>query len=167
DATEHGVTFRPVDINHSEFWHVLEEGPAAGPKVWERHAEMRDDVWSTHAVRLGFSQVNGLKEDHVNILVARRGKGYDSVRDLWLRTGLPVTTRQRLAEADAFNSLGLNRRDALWAVKGLMGSDGAERLPLFEAAPGRPSRHHAPDADLPPMPPGEEVVHDYRTLTLS
>jgi error-prone DNA polymerase len=73
---------------------------------------------------------------------------------------------QKLAEADAFGSLGLSRRDALWAIKGLQGTDGAETLPLFASA-GRPAHRAEPDADLPPMPPGESVVHDYRALTLS
>jgi error-prone DNA polymerase len=166
DAIEHGVEIRPVDINHSDYWHVLEDGTPARDRIWERHAEMREDVWTTKAVRLGLSQIVGLKEDHANLIVARRGKGYDSVRHLWLKTGLPVTTLQKLAEADAFNSLGLNRRDALWAVRGLMGSAGAELMPLFVKA-GLPARRDEPDADLPPMPPGEAVVHDYRTLTLS
>ena len=65
-----------------------------------------------------------------------------------------------------FTSLGLDRRDALWAVKGLRGTDGAETLPLFAAASERDPRSE-PDADLPPMPPGEEVIHDYRHLGLS
>src|SRR5690606_11486070 len=102
----------------------------------------------------------------VNLIVARRGKGYDSVRELWLRTGLPVATLTRLAEADTFGSLGLGRREALWAVRGLMGADGAERLPLFAAA-GPPGPRDEPGADLPPLSPGEAVVHDYRTLSLS
>ena len=53
------------------------------------------------------------------------------MRDLWLRTGLPIATLEMLAEADAFQSLGLNRRKALWAVRGLVGTDGADTLPLF------------------------------------
>jgi error-prone DNA polymerase len=73
---------------------------------------------------------------------------------------------QKLAEADAFGSLGLNRRDALWAIRGLMGTDGAETLPLFTNA-GRPAHRSEPDADLPPMPLGESVVHDYKSLSLS
>ena len=53
-------------------------------------------------MRLGLSQVVGLKEDHAGLLMARRGKGYDSVRDLWLRTRLPPAALERLANADAF-----------------------------------------------------------------
>jgi len=73
---------------------------------------------------------------------------------------------QKLADADAFASLGLSRRDAAWAIRGLVGTDGAETLPLFAAA-GRPGHELAEDADLPPMPPGESVVADYKALTLS
>ena len=59
------------------------------------------------------------------------------MRDLWLRTGLPVATLEKLAEADAFSSLGLSRREALWTVRGLNGAAGAERLPLFSRRPPR------------------------------
>ncbi|HHY48574.1 MAG TPA: error-prone DNA polymerase [Alphaproteobacteria bacterium] len=164
DAIEHGVEVLPVDINHSDYWHVLEPGTPARERLWERHAEMREDIRSDKAIRLGFAQVSGLREEHANLIVARRGKGYDSVRHLWLRTGLPIATLEQLAAADAFGSLGLSRRDALWAIKGLRGA--ADRLPLF-AASGLPSHSEEPDADLPPMPPGEAVVHDYRMLSLS
>ncbi|RYE88445.1 MAG: DNA polymerase III subunit alpha, partial [Hyphomicrobiales bacterium] len=166
DAIEHGVEVLPVDVNGSDYWHVLEKGTPASARVWDRHAEMKADILSDHAVRLGLSQIIGLKQDHANLIVARRGRGYDSIRDLWLRTRLPIPVLQKLADADAFGSLGLNRRDASWAVQGLMGTDGAETLPLFRAA-GRPEHREEPDANLPPMPPGESVVHDYKTLSLS
>ncbi|HEV7277980.1 MAG TPA: error-prone DNA polymerase [Devosiaceae bacterium] len=166
DAIEHGVEVREVDINHSDLWNVLEAGTPARERLWERHAEMRDDIRSERAIRLGFSRITGLREEHANLIVARRGAGYDSVRDLWLRTGLGPAVLERLAEADAFGSLGLSRRDALWVVRGLMGTDGAETLPLFAAA-GRPGSRDAEEAGLPPMPPGEAVVHDYKTLSLS
>ena len=166
DAIEHGVEVRPVDINHSDLQHRLEQGEPAADRIWDRHADMRDDVWSTHAIRLGFSQISGLKHDHINRIVARRGRGYDSIRDLWLRTGLSPAVLQKLADADAFASLGLSRRDAAWAIRGLVGTDSAETLPLFSAA-GRPAHELAEDADLPPMPPGESVVADYKALALS
>jgi error-prone DNA polymerase len=166
DVEEHGVEVREADINRSDYWHVLEAHDPAAARLRPLHQSMADDIRSTHAIRLGLSQITGLREDHANLIVARRGSGYDSVRDLWLRTGLPLSTLERLAEADAFASLGLNRRDALWAVRGLLGRAGAEDLPLFAAAP-RPSADSEPDANLPPMPPGESVVHDYRALSLS
>ena len=98
-------------------------------------------------------------------LVERRGAGYDSVRDLWLRSGLETATLERLADADAFRSLGLDRREALWAVRGLDRVGDQDALPLF--ALSRPARDAEPDAKLPPMPLGAHVVEDYRRLSLS
>jgi error-prone DNA polymerase len=166
DAKEHGVEVREVDINRSDYWHILEASTPATPRIWDRHAEMREDIRSVHAIRLGLSQVVGLKEVDANIIVARRGKGYASVRDLWLRTGVPIASLQKLADADAFGSLGLNRREASWAIRGLIGTDGAETLPLFKSA-GRPASRLDEDVDLPSMSQGESVVHDYRALSLS
>lgn len=166
DATEHGVEVRPVDINRSDYWSVLEPGPRAASRLWSRHGEMRDHIWSDKAVRLGFSQVAGLRQEHALLLMARRGSGYGSVRDLWVRTGLPIAALERLAEADAFQSLGLNRRKALWAVRGLKGSDGVERLQLFRQS-DRPAVRNEADPGLPLMTHSEDVVHDYRTMSFS
>jgi error-prone DNA polymerase len=167
DAVEHGVEVRPVDINRSDLWSLLEDGPAAATRTWDRHADQSRDIRSTRAIRLGFASISGLKADHASILMARRGSGYGSVRDLWLRTGLPISSLERLAEADAFQSLGLNRRKALWAVRGLVGTDGAETLPLFSQHGEAPPARSEFVSDLPLMPPGEDVVHDYRTMSFS
>jgi len=167
DAIEHGVEVRAADINLSDFWHLLEPGPRASERVARQHREMAPDIRSNRAIRLGLSQVTGLREDHANLIVARRGAGYKSIREFWLRTGLPIATLEKLAEADAFGSLELSRRDALWTVKGLVGTAGAEKLPLFAAADRAAAQADEPVEDLPDMAPGEEVVHDYRTLSLS
>ena len=98
-------------------------------------------------------------------LVERRGQPYDSVRDLWLRSGSSAAVLERLADADAFRSLGLDRRQALWAVRGLDRVGDQDDLPLFAAS--RPAREREPDARLPPMPLGAHVVEDYRRLSLS
>jgi error-prone DNA polymerase len=71
---------------------------------------------------------------------------------------------ERLANADAFGSLGLSRRDALWAVRALQRAGDKDDLPLFRRV-AMPELE--PDIDLPPMPPGEQVVEDYRHLHLS
>ncbi len=100
----------------------------------------------------------------------REKKDYDSARDVWLRTGLSPRVLERLADADAFNSLGLTRRDALWAVKALgRVGDSKDNLPLFAqpATAHPPNINSEPDVSLPPMPLGEEVVNDYRFLRLS
>ncbi len=89
---------------------------------------------------------------------------FDSVRDFWLRTRLPRAVLERLADADAFGSLGLSRRDALWAVKGLDPVRGDDILPLFAKDA---DLQHEEEARLPPMPLGEEVAYDYKSLKLS
>ena len=166
DAIEHGVELREVDINFSSQENTLELADRAADHVWDRHQDQQGDIRSTHALRLGLSRIDGLKSDHANLIVARRKNGYDSVRDLWLRTGLSPASLEKLAEGDAFGSLGLNRRDALWAIRGLLGTNGAETLPLFASA-GQPSGNDEVEANLPPMPPGEATIHDYRSLSLS
>ncbi|MFN8829187.1 MAG: error-prone DNA polymerase [Labrys sp. (in: a-proteobacteria)] len=163
DAREHGVEVRAVDINHSGWDQTLERAGHAADRLDQRHQSMRSDIWATHAIRLGFRQIKGLAEADLRRLCDRRGKGYDSVRDVWLRAELSPAALERLAEADAFRSLGLDRREALWAVKALNRAGGQDDLPLFAAA--APVRE--PDADLPPMPLGEHVIEDYRFLRLS
>jgi len=164
DAIEHGVETRPPDINHSHWDNTLEAGPVAAEHLHSRHQSMVDDIKSTHALRLGFRQIKGLREEEINRFVANRGTGYDSVRDVWLRGGLEPSTIERLADADCFRSLGLQRRDALWAARGLNRVGGQENLPLFEV---HKARNLEPDFALPSMILGEHVVEDYRTLGLS
>jgi len=74
------------------------------------------------AIRLGLRLIGGLaeKETKATILHAR-GSGYTDMASLWTRSGAPVSMLERLADADAFRSMGLDRRAALWAVKGLGG----------------------------------------------
>ncbi len=140
-------------------------GSSPGGGIHPRHASMAPDIRATHAVRLGLRQIVGVREDDMRRLVERRGEGYDSVRDLWLRSGLTPAALERLADADAFRSLGLDRRQALWAVRGLDRVGDQDDLPLFAAS--RPEREAEPDAKLPPMPLGAHVVEDYRRLSLS
>jgi error-prone DNA polymerase len=125
---------------------------------------MAGDILTTHAARLGFRQIDGFSEDWARTIESVRGAGFDSVRDLWLRTHLPPKALQTLAHADAFNSLGLSRRDALWAVKALQKAGDKDNLPLFARA-AMPEIE--PDAHLPSMLPGEQVIEDYRHLHLS
>ncbi|MBS0385790.1 MAG: error-prone DNA polymerase [Proteobacteria bacterium] len=164
DAIDHGVEVRPIDVNASSWDNTLEAGPEADARLHARHADMREDVKSTHALRLGFRQARGLKEERMRQLVSRRGAGYDSVRDVWLRSGLGPSEIERLADLDGFRSLGFDRRDALWAARSLNRVGGREDLPLFD---GREDRATEPDAELPPMLLGEHVVEDYRTVGLS
>lgn len=166
DAGDHGVEIREVDVNFSDWDCALEEAPFDPARVLDRHARMRGVIRTNHAVRLGFRQVKGLSKERMEVFVARRGDGYATVRDVWLRSGLHVDEIEKLAQADAFRSLGLDRRDALWAVRALDGRSAAETLPLFDQ-PGIRLRDLEPETRLPTMPLGEHVVHDYRSLGLS
>jgi DNA-directed DNA polymerase III PolC len=175
DVREHGVEVRPVDVNCSDYDSTLEEGPRAAERLHERHTGMRGDIRTTHAMRLGLREIKGLSEDDAQQVMAMRGCGYASVRDLWLRTGLAPRVIERLADADAFGSVGLTRREALWAAKALgRVGDKDDDLPLFAArhtlsANGTNGKSVAPEPHvvLPSMSLGEEVVNDYRFLKLS
>ncbi len=163
DAREHGIDAREVDVNASQWDCSLEPSPGSR-RLHQRHESMASDILGNSALRLGFRMIKGVAEADMRRLVDRRGAGYDSVRDLWLRTGLSPSALEKLAEADAFASLGLARREALWAVAGLNRAGDKDDLPLLSALAFSPLE---PDADLPPMPPGEEVMADYRALSLS
>ncbi|ESZ10419.1 error-prone DNA polymerase [Mesorhizobium sp. L48C026A00] len=166
DARDHGVEIREVDVNFSGWDCALEEVPFDPTRILDRHAQMRGVIRTNHAVRLGFRQVKGLSKERMEVFVARRGDRYASVRDVWLRSGLYVDEIEKLAQADAFRSLGLDRRDALWAVRALDGRSATETLPLFDRPEIR-LRDLEPETRLPTMPLGEHVVHDYRSLGLS
>ncbi len=164
DAQEHGVEARPPDVNHSDWDNSLEEGAPASSRLHPRHREMKGDVRSTRALRLGFRQIDGLKEDELKRLVTARDRRFTSLRDVWLRGGLGLAAIERLAQADAFRSLGLDRREALWATRALNRVGGEEDLPLFQRSALRADE---PDVSLPALRIGEHVVEDYRTLRLS
>jgi error-prone DNA polymerase len=138
DAREHGVEVRPIDVAASAWDCTLEEG----------------------ALRLGFRLINGFSQEWAERLVEARGSSFaaSSFPEL-VRTGLPRAALVMLAEADALRSQKLDRRAALWQVRGL--SDVAE-LPLFAHQPV--AIHHVP---LPVMTTGEHVITDYQTAGLS
>jgi error-prone DNA polymerase len=97
------------------------------------------------------------------IVAARNRRPFTSLEEFARDTGLPKRALILLADADAFRSLGLDRREALWQVRRLPDD---VPLPLFEAAVAReqPDEHAAP---LPVMPKPEQVVADYQTIRLS
>jgi len=152
DALEHGVEVRPVCVNASR---------------WDCILQPRNGEGTGMAVRLGLRMARGLPNQHGAQLVAHRGdQAYSSVEEIWRRAVIPAAALERLAEADAFQGLGLDRRQALWAVKGLADTV----LPLFAAADAhrRPRPELVePPVVLTPMKDGREVVEDYRSLGLS
>ena len=97
------------------------------------------------------------------IVAARRRRPFDSLEDFARDTGLPKRALMLLADADAFRSIGLDRRSALWAVRRLPDD---VPLPLFESATAREQPDENAKA-LPLMPRSEHVVADYQTIRLS
>ena len=171
DAREHGVEMREVDINFSDWDCTLEDArlPSPSRALHPRHISQAPFIRTTHAVRLGLRQIRGFREADAALLVTAREKPYRSVRDLWLRSGISRAGLEKLAEADAFRSIGLDRRQALWEVRALDPLSAAERLPLFAAAQDIAERDLQTEAQvaLPLMRQGEHVVNDYRALSLS
>ncbi len=146
DAKEHGVEIRAADINHSQWDNTLERG---------------DD--GALALRIGFRQIDGLAEADAKRLVDARKAGYKNIEDLAVSARLFSRPLRLLADADAFCSIGLDRREALWAVRRLPDDN---PLPLFAAADARELADEA-DAFLPVMPLAEHIAADYQTVRLS
>jgi error-prone DNA polymerase len=112
-------------------------------------------------LRLGLRMVKGLSNDHgARIAAAAMEAPFASVEEVWRRSGVPIAALEKLADADAFHGLGLDRRQALWRLRGL----GQAPLPLFAAAEARQTE---PEVKLTPMTEGREVVEDYRAVQLS
>ncbi|HEX5555697.1 MAG TPA: error-prone DNA polymerase [Chitinophagaceae bacterium] len=140
DARKHGVEVRPVDINHADWDNILEKN---GGK---------------YAIRLGFRQVKGLAEEEIKLLLAARKDSFTGIHQLY-DAGMSKTAIERLADADAFRSIGLDRRQALWEAAALSNTPGG----LFKGA-GTESEE---EVLLPEMSLSEHVLQDYKTLALS
>lgn len=154
DVREHGVEVLPVDVNHSEWDCTMED--------------RRNDL----SLRLGFRQIKSMREADVIELMRMRDGGYQTVRDVWRRANLSPSVLEIMARGDAWGSIGLDRRSALWQVRGL----GEKPLPLFAYAEANsPTGGNAPppewglepDVMLPALTMGEQVMADYRSLRLS
>ena len=141
DARKHDVEVRPVDINYSAWDNLLEEKNG-------RYCPLR----------LGFREVKGLKEEDMQLLVAGRGNGFTAVYQL-RDAGVPQDAMERLADADAFRSIGLDRRQALWEVTAL--NDRPEGMFTGQQPEAEPP------VTLPQLTPAEHVVQDYASTTLS
>jgi len=141
DAREHGVAVRDIDVNASDWDNDLEGG----------------------ALRLGFRQIDGFKQDWADKLAEARAVGsFTSIEELAARANLPARALRLLADADAFRSIEHDRRSALWEARRTPG----DVLPLFAAADARQLGAEA-DAQLPAMPLSEHVAADYQVTRLS
>ena len=162
DARKHGVEVRPIDVNLSGWDHLLEE-----------------KINTHHAMRLGFRLVKGLREEEMALLILKRTeiikkRQQDSIAlgeakpspvftriDDLREAGISQSILEKLADADVFNSIGLDRRQALWEI-----STGNDRpIALFAGHPHVDSLEEA--ITLPKMQSGEHVLFDYATTSLS
>ncbi|NLR58143.1 error-prone DNA polymerase [Chitinophaga polysaccharea] len=143
DARKHGVKVRPVDINFS---------------LWDNTLEEHSGKY--RAMRLGFRQVKGIKEEDIAGLLSGRTSHYQSIPAL-REAGVPHTTLEKLADADAFNSIGLNRRRALWEVSALHDRPTG----MFTGQTAESTAETG--VQLPEMTAAEQVIHDYGALSLS
>ncbi|GGD50271.1 DNA polymerase III subunit alpha [Erythrobacter arachoides] len=162
DAAEHGVQVLPVDVNLSAWDCTLEVTGLAN----EAGADVSGRQDRHIALRLGLRQIDGLPEHVAAKLVAARADGgaYADVAELRDRARIGPAHVERLASADAFQSMDLTRRQALWDARSLVA---APDLPLFAHADERDEGAERRRAILPRMPLSEEVVADYQTTRLS
>lgn len=178
DAIEHGVEVRDADVNVSDWDCTLKASEVGEPNAHpcgDYHARKAKFGLGGPAIRLGLRLVKGLSEDGARqLLDARREfERFDSVEQLQRESGIRVRDLRRLAAADAFRSMGLDRQQALWQIRALRDDD----LPLFdaveqdaEAAPSSAIR--AIDlreslARLPEVPETRKTIDDYHATGLS
>ncbi|MBO9574117.1 MAG: error-prone DNA polymerase [Sphingobium sp.] len=187
DVEEHGVEVRGIDVNASDWDNGLEEssnpspsGEGEGVGAMRQHRLRSDPIQRCRhhpnpsseeeglkkglALRLGFRQIGGFKEDWARAIMQARAVGgpFTSIEHLARRAGLPSRALQLLADADACRSLGQDRRQALWEVR----RTPTDELPLFAAARAR-ELGDEPDIALKAMTLGEHVAADYQTHRLS
>jgi error-prone DNA polymerase len=166
DAVKHGVSVLPVDINYSQ---------------WDNSLEVKSG--KHYSLRLGFRHVKGLREESMEVwrcgsalpavaLAQAGGSGntnpnstkpanrFNSINEL-RDLGVTQAVLEKLADADAFNSMGLDRREALWEI-----STGNDRpVALFSGqSAADPSES---SVVLPKMRTSEHVLFDYAATSLS
>ncbi|MEM9669953.1 MAG: error-prone DNA polymerase [Pseudomonadota bacterium] len=185
DARDNGVEVRPVDVNYSDWDNLIEPSLIASGLASQAHetgSRLSDSTSKAQAqlartrseeqqaskpkkcaVRLGFRQINGMSEDEAEAIMGARRAGYKTPEELRRRAGVSRRTMEVLASADAFGSMDLSRREALWAVRG---EAAGATLPLFAAAD---AAEQGDDTviTLPEMPRSEHVVQDYQMTRLS
>ena len=142
DAQKHGVDIRPVDINHS---------------YWDNRLEERAGKY--FAVRLGFRHINGIGKEDMHLLIKARTVPFTDIHQLNL-CGLSDAVLEKLADADAFRSIGLDRRRALWEV-----SVKDKPVALFSGLPVENEQEK--QISLPLMTQAEHVMKDYSSTSLS
>jgi error-prone DNA polymerase len=178
DARQHGVKVLPVDVNYSQ-WDVtlvdsglrvqgsedlgfgMEDLGSEAPRIGNEIPNSKSQIPNDLAIRLGFRLLTGIPEAAVQaITVARSAGRFTSLDDLVRRTGISQAIVSRLAEADVFGSLSLDRRGALWQA--LAHERRKKEMPLLAAL-----ADDEPAAALPRMTLIEQVFADYRASGMS
>jgi error-prone DNA polymerase len=173
NAREHGVTMLPIDVNLSEWDNILEPKPSpnhdTNSNAINNNNNNNDNNGTTNdnryfPMRLGLREIDGIKKEEMEKLINGRNntaaKRYTAPHQL-CDAGVSVATMEKLANADAFRSMGLDRRKALWEVAAL--HDRPVQLMQGQASESR----HEPDPKLPELRLSEHVVQDYATTGLS
>jgi error-prone DNA polymerase len=161
DARDHGVEVRPADVNVSRWDCTLEQGARDEERRTNGISSRSSPLAPCPSLRLGLRMIDGLREAFGRAIEQAREAGpFRSIDDFARRTRLGQAVMKRLAAADAFGSLGTNRRQAVWQSLGH--EKKPQPLPLFEKDETR-----FPLPSLPAMQLQEEVVADYRTAGLS
>lgn len=143
DAQKHGVKVRPIDINHSSWDNTLE-----------------GEIGKPHALRLGLRQIKGFSREEAVVLTQGRQSAYSSITGM-MDVGLSLIALEKLADADAFTSLGIDRRQALWEITAL----GDRPIALFEGQASESIMEG--QIELPLLTKSQHVVADYARTSLS
>ncbi len=164
DAIEHGVTVLPIDVNYSGYdcrLSIVDCRLDSDGGIANRQTTIdNSSTWGLHgpAVRLGMRLIKGISEEQVTGIERAQGeRPFTSLVDLFCRSGASRATLARLSAADAFRSLGLNRRQAVWDVLAL-----SDEPPLL--------RQLEPQEPLTPLPTAsmrDVVLTDYETIGMS
>ncbi len=143
DARKHDVVIKAVDINYSD---------------WDNLLEAKEGKY--HVLRLGFREIKGVREEDMQLLMAARSEGFKRISEM-VDAGISINVLEVLADGDAFRSIGLDRRKALWEITALKDHP----MGLFAGVQNDTSLESA--IELPEMSQAQHVIEDYRTLSFS
>ncbi|MEX0913416.1 MAG: error-prone DNA polymerase, partial [Demequina sp.] len=171
DARRHGQTVLRPCVSRSPVLAAVERlaEPAAAPEDSREELARLTHVDPSLAVRMGLASVRGLGQDAVQAIMNARAEGpFASLTDMARRVrvrpagvsgqvgvaparGLTEAQWEALATAGALESLGVSRREGLWAA-GALAREGPDTLPGASTGISAPT--------LPGMSVVEEAVAD-------
>lgn len=155
DARRHGVVMRPVCVVSSADDCTLESlgRLGGGRKIRVRPGFDRPE----HAIRMGLRYVKGMNAaDRERLLRARRQGRFVGLEDVVRRSGVSEAGLLALCEAGALSAFELERRTALWRVRGLL-RDRQILLPL------RFVEHADAEPNFSELDAFDTVAWDYRS----